>query len=116
MDNRMVRRPACAACHLDEGVSMADITLPSGRIVTLRPITWWDKAVSANANFDLLILGLACRIATIDGKPLTIEMTQEMSLLEATPIIAAVGAALVEAYGLTPKAETVQAQDGARLH
>lgn len=95
---------------------MADITLPSGRIVTLRPISWWDRAVTANENLDLALLGLACRIATIDGKPLTVDMTQEMNLLDASPIIAAVGAALVEAYGLTPKAETAQAQDGARLH
>lgn len=66
---------------------MREVVLPSGRFATLRPITWWDKAICANASSDLLVLGLACRVVTIDGEPLTFQQAQEMELLDANPLI-----------------------------
>ncbi len=92
-----------------------EFTLPSGRIATLRPMTWWDKVSTANANVELMIFSLACRVVMIDKKPLTLEVAQEMPLHEAAPIISAISAAWLEAMGLN-KQEVPADQAGAQLH
>ncbi len=94
---------------------MKEIVLPSGRFATLRPITWWDKVLTSNANIDLMILTMACRIVKIDKQELTMDAAQEMPLHEANPIIVAVGAAYMEALGI-PKAEAPAEQPAARFH
>lgn len=66
---------------------MREVVLPSGRFATLRPITWWDKAICANASSDMLVLGIATRVVTIDGEPLTFQQAQEMEIAEANPLI-----------------------------
>ena len=67
---------------------------------TLRPITWWDKVAASDANTELMIFRLACRIVLVDKKPLTMEAAQEMPLHEAAPIITAVTTALLAAMGM----------------
>ena len=83
---------------------------------TLRPITWWDKVASSDANTELMIFRLACRIVLIDKKPLTMEAAQEMPLHEAAPIITAVTAAFLEAMGMNkPEAPIALEKSGAYL-
>lgn len=71
---------------------MKEIVLSTGRFASVRPITWWDKVLCAGAGVttEALVMGLACRVTTIDGEPLTLEMAQAMELHEANPIIEAI--------------------------
>lgn len=78
---------------------MKEIHLPSRRTCLMRPMTWLDWIVSATApSFDMRIMLTACRLTTIDGKPLSVDEASVMSMAEAAPLIAAVTAELAEAY------------------
>lgn len=69
---------------------MKEIVLPSGRFASIRPITWWDKVICSNPSTDVLVTGIACRVVTIDGEPLTFAQAQEMHVAEANPIISSI--------------------------
>lgn len=77
---------------------MKEIVLPSGRFASLRPITWWDKVLCADPKTDVVVMGIACRVVTIDVAPLTLQMAQEMELAEANPIIEAICQELIAGY------------------
>lgn len=81
---------------------MKTIPLPSGRVAEMRPMTWGDWIGTATIPaFEMRVMAVACRLTTIDGKPLTPEEACAMSMLEAGPLMRAVigeiNAALVAA-------------------
>ena len=66
---------------------MKEVVLPSGRFATIRPITWFDRAVSRDDNPEFWIFRLALRVVQIDGNPLEFHQAAEMLIEEAQPII-----------------------------
>lgn len=70
---------------------MKEVVLNSGRFASMRPMTWWDRVITAGADtVELRILFLAARVTTLDGEPTTVEQLGNMELAEAQPIYDAV--------------------------
>lgn len=92
---------------------MKQILLPSQRVASMRPMKWIDWVVTATApSIDMRVLIAACRLTTIDGKPLSIDEASEMSMADAAPLITEVMAQVSEGYA---KPEEAPPADGMTL-
>lgn len=77
---------------------MKELVLQSGRFATMRPITWWDRVVTAEAaTVELRVLFIASRITKLDGDAVTPEELGAMELAEAEPIYQSVVAEFLAA-------------------